>query len=96
MPEVRVAMYGDLVEPLCPEAGRALDDLRQALNSVQRGLTTKPGRMVLIDNRVVLHARAPFSPRYDGKDRWLQRLLVTDSLWPLRAWQREAKRVLTP
>jgi L-asparagine oxygenase len=30
--------------------------------------------MLIIDNRRSIHARSIFSPRYDGTDRWLQRI----------------------
>ncbi|MEM6470450.1 MAG: TauD/TfdA family dioxygenase [Planctomycetota bacterium] len=95
-PEIRVALYGDMVEGLTDDAKQALAALQRALDRVHRGFETQPGRLMLVDNRVALHARAPYQPKYDGRDRWLQRLLVTDSLWPFRSWQQNANRVLTP
>ncbi len=91
-----VSLYGDLVEPVTPRAARALDALQAALDQVQRGVSTQPGCMYLVDNRYVLHARAPYQARFDGTDRWLLRLMVTDSLFPLRGWQRNAARILEP
>ena len=38
------------------------------------------GDILLFDNRRVMHARTPFEPRYDGTDRWLQRVIITDDL----------------
>lgn len=33
----------------------------------------QPGEILIIDNRKVVHGRSPFSPKYDGKDRFLVR-----------------------
>ncbi len=47
--------------------------------SLERASTTvdiDPGDILLIDNDLVVHGRAAFTPRYDGTDRWLKRILV--------------------
>lgn len=45
-------------------------------------LCEEPGNLVFVDNRIVLHGRAPYPPRYDGRDRWLQRIFVhLDNRW---------------
>jgi L-asparagine oxygenase len=36
----------------------------------------EPGDMVFVDNRLVVHGRIAFWPRYDGTDRWLHRIFV--------------------
>ena len=95
-PYVSAALYGDLTEGMTKQAQAALHELRAALDAVQRQVPTVAGRMVLIDNRRVLHARYPFQPAFDGRDRWLQRVMVTTSLEPLRPWQRHSARVLSP
>ncbi|MEY9934544.1 L-asparagine oxygenase [Catenulispora sp. GP43] len=58
------------------QAGLALDHLREALLAVCRDLVLDPGDMVFVDNRIAVHGRAPFTPRYDGSDRWLHRVFV--------------------
>jgi L-asparagine oxygenase len=95
-PYVNGALYGDLTEGLTERDQRALAEFRLALDAVQRQVPTVPGRLVLIDNRRVLHSRFPFRPNYDGRDRWLQRLMVTTSLEPFRNWQTESPRILSP
>ncbi|MEC3951914.1 TauD/TfdA family dioxygenase [Nocardia sp. CDC153] len=35
-----------------------------------------PGEVLLVDNDVVVHGRVPFTPRYDGTDRWLKRVNI--------------------
>ncbi len=93
-PEIRVALYGDLVEGTTESARRALSSLSQALTATRRFVYTRPGRMVIVDNRLACHARAGFPARFDGMDRWLQRLMVTESLWPLRQWRQGLERAL--
>ena len=95
-PHVNAALYGDLTEGMTEGAQRALGELQLALDAVQRQLPTVPGHLVLVDNRRVLHSRFPFRPSYDGRDRWLQRLMVTTSLEPFRNWQRLGPRILAP
>jgi hypothetical protein len=36
----------------------------------------RPGQLLLIDNDVAVHGRAPFTARYDGTDRWLKRVNI--------------------
>lgn len=77
-------LYPGGVEALTPAARRALDALRSALDQVGQAVESVPGRAVILNNRNTCHARSHFQPRYDGSDRWLQRVLVTRDL---KAWQ---------
>jgi L-asparagine oxygenase len=58
------------------DAAAALADLRAALTEVRTDLVLRPGDMVFVDNRLVVHGRVAFTPRYDGRDRWLHRVFV--------------------
>lgn len=62
--------------PLDDAAKGALDRLGMALAAVSATLVLDPGEMAFVDNRIVLHGRTPFTPRYDGQDRWLHRVYV--------------------
>jgi L-asparagine oxygenase len=62
--------------PLDAGASRAMASLREALDEVERELTLETGDMVFLDNRLVVHGRIAFMPRYDGTDRWLHRVFV--------------------
>jgi L-asparagine oxygenase len=62
--------------PLDQPAARALARLRDALTEVRADLVLRPGDMVFVDNRLVVHGRVGFTPRYDGQDRWLHRVFV--------------------
>ncbi|MBX7266513.1 TauD/TfdA family dioxygenase [Micromonospora sp. Llam7] len=58
------------------KADQALAALREALTEVRCDLVLRPGDMVFLDNRLVVHGRVAFRPRYDGNDRWLHRVFV--------------------
>jgi L-asparagine oxygenase len=67
-------------QPLTDRAGAALAELRSlfAAHALTHYLT--PGDLAIVDNRVTVHGRTGFTPRYDGQDRWLQRTTVTQDL----------------
>src|SRR5262249_4525142 len=54
----------------------AYDRLGAELERVCRTAVLTAGELLLVDNDVVVHGRAPFTPRYDGTDRWLKRVNV--------------------
>jgi L-asparagine oxygenase len=70
----------DLMTALTPEADEALAALREAIATVYRGVRLEAGDLLCIDNRRTVHGRSPFTPRYDGFDRWLQRAFVVRDL----------------
>lgn len=43
-------------------------------HSIVRQFTLNAGDMITFKNKRVLHSRGAFSPKFDGKDRWLLRL----------------------
>lgn len=63
-------------QPLDERAGEALRHLRAALFEARADVVLGSGDMVFVDNRIVVHGRVSFSPRYDGSDRWLHRVYV--------------------
>ncbi|MBN6039760.1 TauD/TfdA family dioxygenase [Amycolatopsis sp. 195334CR] len=58
------------------EAKNALEVLHDAITEAAEALIMAPGDLALVDNRVTLHGRTLFTPRYDGQDRWLHRTFV--------------------
>ncbi|MFJ6016539.1 TauD/TfdA family dioxygenase [Streptomyces sp. NPDC092952] len=81
-PEVSAAANGIRADGA--RARDALDRLQQACRAVAHEVFLRPGEALLINNRKGLHARSPFTARYDGRDRWLQRTYVRRSQWPIR------------
>ncbi len=63
-------------QPLDNRAGEALRHLRAAMFEARTDVLLGDGDMVFVDNRIVVHGRVSFSPRYDGTDRWLHRVYV--------------------
>lgn len=58
------------------EFRRAYDHLGAELERVCHTAVLEPGELLLVDNDVVVHGRVPFTPRYDGTDRWIKRVNV--------------------
>ncbi|HEY4022231.1 MAG TPA: TauD/TfdA family dioxygenase [Pseudonocardiaceae bacterium] len=63
----------DDAEPAFLDAYTALG---AALDACGRTLPISAGDILIIDNDVTVHGRSSFTPRYDGTDRWLKRLLI--------------------
>lgn len=93
-PELCVDLHA--MEALEPAAGEALAALEGALKEVVVDHALEPGDMFVVDNRVAAHARTGFEPRYDGNDRWLQRLFVVQDLRRSRASRPGARHVAVP
>jgi L-asparagine oxygenase len=60
-------------EPMTELARSALEELRSLMLDSLVGAALEPGDMFIVDNRKAVHGRTGFSPRYDGRDRWLRR-----------------------
>jgi L-asparagine oxygenase len=73
---------------------RALDALNHALSEVRRDLILLPGDLAVINNRIAVHGRSAFAPRYDGRDRWLRRFYSLRSTTLPRGGKIDAPRVL--
>lgn len=70
---------------LTPRAAEALSELQQAFGRVASTHYLLPGDLAIVDNHVTVHGRTAFEPRYDGRDRWLQRTFALSSLRRSRA-----------
>jgi clavaminate synthase len=66
----------ELLAPATPEAKRALAVLTAALDEVTEAVKLVPGDLLIVDNYRTTHARTPFTPRWDGADRWLHRMYI--------------------
>ncbi|MFJ4654615.1 TauD/TfdA family dioxygenase [Nocardia sp. NPDC088792] len=77
-PDVRMATIATTA--LTPRAEAALAEFGRACNTVARITRLIPGDMAILDNRVTVHGRTAFQPRYDGADRWVQRTFAIADL----------------
>ena len=99
LPEISAAFYPDMLYFLNEKAEKAAQKFYHALQDVAFGLEILPGHLVYIDNRFTLHSRSAFSPTYDEKGtplRWIQRVFITNTLWPHRYLETVKPRVFKP
>ncbi|GHD61087.1 hypothetical protein GCM10010317_054110 [Streptomyces mirabilis] len=84
----------DLMVGETPHAQQALESLRSAVNKVQRWVRLSPGDLLIVNNRRAVHARSEFPARFDGRDRWLQRVCLVSDPVPSAADRRGSGRVV--
>ncbi|NED09296.1 hypothetical protein G3I55_47585 [Streptomyces sp. SID6648] len=84
----------DLMVGETPHAQQALEALRSAVNKVQRWVRLEPGDLLIVNNRRAVHARSEFPARFDGRDRWLQRVCLVSDPVPSAADRRGSGRVV--
>lgn len=60
--------------PLNDMAKVAMMELREAFIQTMNTFQLRVGDLAIVDNRIAVHGRTSFVPRYDGTDRWLQRV----------------------
>ena len=84
----------DLMIGTDAEAAAALAALGQAVSRCHASLTLQSGDLLIIDNARAVHGRSPYTPRFDGYDRWLQRTFVVASL-PAHSRDREGRVIRT-
>lgn len=76
------------------EADAALKRLTVGLADVMKPVTLLPGEILVVNNFMAVHGRRTFRPRFDGTDRWLKRLLVTNDIRKSRDIQIPGTRLL--
>jgi L-asparagine oxygenase len=84
------------MEPMRPDGAAAFQTLREAMTTTLIGVVLEPGDLFVVDNRVAVHGRTSFVPRYDGGDRWLRRCFAVADLRPSRGLRGHASRVCSP
>ncbi|MCO5968363.1 TauD/TfdA family dioxygenase [Actinoallomurus soli] len=62
--------------PLDDEARDAMDVLKEHLAAAAQTFVLGSGDLAVVDNRITVHGRSEFVPRYDGRDRWLHRSFI--------------------
>ncbi len=73
------------IDQLEEPARGAIDGLIRAIEQVLEPVVLEPGDCCFVDNYRAVHGRNPFTPKYDGNDRWLKRLCITRNLRTSRA-----------
>jgi len=70
------------VKAITDDAATALDFLETAIEYCKKTIYLRPGDFLAIPNRRTVHGRTHFSPRFDGRDRWLKRIICRDNSRP--------------
>jgi L-asparagine oxygenase len=85
------------VRPLTAEAAEAIQALTDACRDpeLSQSVQLRAGDLLAINNRRCAHSRGSFPARFDGQDRWLQRVYVRQSIWPLPVESPGSFRTLT-
>jgi alpha-ketoglutarate-dependent taurine dioxygenase len=73
---------GDGTDESRKQAELALLEMREAVNSSTNEVVLRTGDLLVINNDCTVHGRKPFQARYDGTDRWVQRMLVVREMPP--------------
>ncbi|GAB3896690.1 clavaminate synthase family protein [Kibdelosporangium lantanae] len=84
-PDIRVDLAA--TKALTPAGEKALRELGEVFTRVATTNRLAAGDLAIVDNRITVHGRSAFQPRYDGRDRWLQRSFVLTDLRRSRAWR---------
>ncbi|MDI5978874.1 guanitoxin biosynthesis L-enduracididine beta-hydroxylase GntD [Amycolatopsis magusensis] len=84
-PYLRIDPHFMSARPGDADAAACLAELVGQLESGLRTVALAPGDVLFVDNYRAVHGRTAFSPRYDGRDRWLKKILVTRDLRKSRA-----------
>ncbi|MFB7631989.1 TauD/TfdA family dioxygenase [Streptomyces sp. NPDC056149] len=75
-------------------ARRAMAELNAAFERATHALDLTAGDLAVVDNRLVVHGRTSYAPRYDGTDRWLHRVYAVADYRRSRGDRQDAGSVL--
>lgn len=84
----------DFMVARSPETHTALKKLNAIAWEVAEPIKLAAGDLLIIDNVKTAHARSAFQAQHDGRDRWIQRTFVVNSLRQHQASMNE-QRVVT-
>lgn len=71
-----------LIDGVNEESKNALHLIKLAIQNCTQEIVLASGDLLVIDNEKTIHGRKPFQPRYNGTDRWVQRVLVRKEIPP--------------
>lgn len=78
----------DLTVGIDAEAAHVKELINTAIADATTSVVLTPGDLLVIDNNRAVHGRSPFTARFDGGDRWLQRAFIVSDLAPSAADRR--------
>ena len=83
-----------LMRGINEQAIDAIGELKDTIRLCVRHIVLKAGDLLMLNNKTTIHGRRPFEARYDGTDRWVQRMLAVYTRPP--ANQLDGHVVITP
>lgn len=89
-----IVLDQDLMRGIDLEAQTLLDRIIAIYPNVRQSHVLEPGQILLLDNARVVHGRSPFTPRFDGRDRFVVRSFVTCDLIKSRHARPNDSRVI--
>lgn len=78
----------DLTVGIDVDAERVVQAIKTAISGATTSVVLSSGDLLVIDNNRAVHGRSPFTARFDGTDRWLQRAFIVSDLAPSAADRR--------
>ncbi|MCR6741678.1 TauD/TfdA family dioxygenase [Aeromonas dhakensis] len=91
----RIRVRFDGIECCTNRHEKALMQLKTQLEKGRVEHHLNPGDMLIINNRLSVHGRTAFNPRFDNKDRELKRVYVIEDLASVKQWYvKNRRRVL--
>jgi L-asparagine oxygenase len=85
MAEPTFVFDADLMVGIDDESTRAVRLVADAIDACHATVVLEAGDLLVVDNHLAVHGRTPYTPRFDGTDRWLQRSFVVADLSPSAA-----------
>jgi clavaminate synthase/L-asparagine oxygenase len=73
---INSADFATLIPGRAKEAREALEAFEALVAEHAVKIALQPGDVILMDNFRTAHGRTQYTPRFDGKDRWLNRIFV--------------------
>ncbi|CAM6095584.1 unnamed protein product [Calypogeia fissa] len=64
-----------------PQAKAAYKRVKKAAALLAEGVYLEGGDVILLNQKKACHGRSPYAPKFDGNDRWLQRIYVNSGFW---------------
>lgn len=67
-------------ELLSNKAKEAYNYICEAIEDTRTEFILEPGQIIAINNHRLAHGRGSFKANYDGRDRWLERILTLEDI----------------
>jgi L-asparagine oxygenase len=84
----------DLMTGITEEAQQIISKIVDIYKKHRLEICLQPGDILILDNRFVVHGRSPFSPKFDGNDRFLIRAFAVRDFLQIEKYTRN-RMVLT-